>query len=105
MYQRSFTEGTSALPEGYSGSLFKEAAEENIPDEAPAEAVTAEPKRECKDSPLSHLPLGNLFSEGGLKLPHIGTEEILIIIAAGFLFFSADADKISALMLLALLFV
>lgn len=56
--------------------------------------------------------LGGLFGKGvrlgdsmSLRLPKIGTEEILLIAIALFLFFSKDGDKECAIMLLLLLLV
>ena len=55
---------------------------------------------------------GNLFGKGvrlgdsmSLRLPKIGTEEILLIAIALFLFFSKDGDKECAIMLLLLLLI
>ena len=42
---------------------------------------------------------------GEIKMPKIGTEEILILIAAAYLFFSKDGDKECAIILILLLFV
>ena len=57
---------------------------------------------------LSKLPFGNLLSNIGknskFSLQKIGTEEILIIATAAFLFFTKDGDKECAIMLLLLLF-
>lgn len=48
---------------------------------------------------------GGIFGNIGLTMPNIGTEEILIIATAAFLFFSKNGDKESALILLLLLFI
>ncbi len=48
---------------------------------------------------------GNIFKNTKFGLQKIGTEEILILAAAAFLFFSHDGDKECALMLLLLLFI
>ncbi len=48
---------------------------------------------------------GNIFKNTKFSLQKIGTEEILILAAAAFLFFSRDGDKECALMLLLLLFI
>ena len=117
MYSRSYSDGTVALPEGYSGTAFSEHRE-----------VTAEPT-EASVSPREPEPaeggdavatgasgfirggttVGGLFSgilgSCGLHMPKIGTEEILILAAAAFLFFSGGGDKECALMLLLLLFI
>ena len=55
--------------------------------------------------------LSGIFGDGGLlgglnlKMPKIGTEEILILATAAFLFFSKDGDKESAIILLLLLLI
>ena len=51
------------------------------------------------------FPSGKIPFLSSLSLPKIGTEEILIIAAAAYLFFSKDGDKECAIMLILLLFV
>ena len=57
------------------------------------------------------LPIRSLFTGGSpldlsrIKLPRIGTEEILIAGLALFLFFSKDGDRECAMLLLLLLFI
>ena len=57
---------------------------------------------------LSKLPFGSFLSDIGknskFSLQKIGTEEILIIATAAFLFFAKEGDKECAIMLLLLLF-
>ncbi len=48
---------------------------------------------------------GNLLGSTGIKMPKIGTEELLIIGIALFLLFNKDGDKECAIMLLLLIFV
>jgi hypothetical protein len=60
---------------------------------------------------FERLPLKSLFAAGApldvskMRLPRIGTEEILIAGLALFLFFSKDGDKECAVLLLLLLFI
>ena len=100
MYTRSFYPDepmSPVLPENYDGTAFTDS--EPIPQQEPKE----EPAQTASAIPL----LGGLnlpFLEG-LKMPKIGTEELLIIAVAGFLLFSKNGDKECALILLFLLFV
>lgn len=48
---------------------------------------------------------GSLFGIEGLRMPKIGSEELLILATAAFLLFSRDGDKECALILLFLLFI
>ena len=128
MYTRSYdNENRIKIPENYDGNAFFEAPE---PTEASLEPEKErEPLRAPWDTPkeilqkeesvptmagikgggifgkyLKKLPFGALkiFGDGGFKL---GTEEILIIGVALFLFFSGSGDKECAVMLLLLLLV
>lgn len=57
---------------------------------------------------LTNLPfLSGILGRGEstLKMPKIGSEEILILFAAAFLFFSKNGDKETALILLILLLI
>ncbi len=121
------------LPQNYDGTAFSEpeppAAAEPLP-EGEAASAAAEPavgrrknpweeQAEKPPSPeaesvmatVGKLPLfGRLFGKdipflSGLRLPKIGSEEILIIGAALFLLFSKDGDKECAVILLLLLLV
>ena len=102
-----------SLPEGYSGTAFGDSAERVT--EPRADTVTDIPDTDNESvstgvaSHSGRLPFGGLlsglFGERGLRMPRIGTEEILIIAAAAFLFFSDGGDKECALMLLLLLFI
>ncbi len=111
-----------------------ESKEEAAPQTAETSEVSAEPKKNPWEAlpppvPQSHenetekradgilagltgVPfLGRIFGKGmplglsSLRLPKIGTEEILIIGAAIFLFFSKDGDRECALILLLLLLI
>lgn len=114
MYSRNYFENelsSQALPENYVGTAFgsTESGEnrEDIPPTPytePESAVptAAKPKQTSRGGILGTLSLPFLDN---LKLPEIGSEEILIIAVALFLFFSQNGDKECALMLLLLLLV
>ena len=100
------------IPENYSGTSIKEEPNEERESEPtganPWEKISeSESEIEASKDVKRFFPpgLGKLFSRGGIKalLPSIGTEEILIIALAAFLFLSRDGDKECAVMLLILL--
>lgn len=113
MYSRSFypeVEETAGFPKNYDGTALLPPI---APQEPPAEH-SAEDIREVSAphgnfsggffSSLTHLPaFGELF--GKLKMPRFGSEEILILAVAAFLFFTKEGDKECALILLFLLFI
>ena len=122
MYSRSYyPESTDrpTPPENYDGTAFMERNEGEMLIEKTAEASVGE----SKDIPVQKsISSGGLFSDGipllsglfdkggllgglGLKMPSIGTEEILIIATAAFLLFSKNGDRECALILLLLLFI
>ena len=132
MYSRSYigSQGT-AIPDGYDGIAIKESeilektdtyeekrdvssnkSAENI---NPWEAKNLSEAEKSEESvgAFSHLgsSLGNLLGGvklpflSALKMPKIGTEEILILIAAAYLLFSKDGDKECAIILILLLFI
>ena len=130
MYTRSFlgNEEKLTVPENYDGNAFFDTAPQQSSQSIPP-VISTETKispgdtipkvteygdeeyEECggvvqmeRSSPLKFLPssLGNLFKLDSFKL---GSEEILIIAVAAFLFFSKGGDKECALFLLLLLFV
>ncbi len=118
MYSRNYFDTelpSSGLPENYVGTAFAEPPyeEQKIPEpEAPCDIC--EEKEEAATQCSAHATgpqSGSLF--GGIKLPfldtlkipEIGTEEILIIAVALFLLFSKDGDRECAVMLLLLLLV
>lgn len=117
MYSRSYYADEAsrvALPEDYDGTAFMEREPEETPEVAfiePVEEKTVEASNQNEGlfSGLGKIPLlSGLFGsgkEGGLKLPNIGVEEILILATAAFLFFSKDGDKESAIILLLLLLI
>ena len=126
MYTRSYdNEGRIKIPENYDGNAFFESPPPEMPPPAEKEKepliapwdAPKNPPPEEESVPtlakgaggifgkyLKKLPFGslNIFGEGGFKL---GTEEILIIGVALFLFFSGSGDKECAIMLLLLLLV
>ena len=111
MYSRSFypeTEEKTHLPENYDGTAF------GAPSAGEGESVPASlPEKMCEPESTKvglfggGLPiLSGLF--GGLpsiRMPKIGTEEILILTVAALLFFNKDGDRECAILLLALLFI
>ena len=113
MYTRSYSEVGVPLPEGYSGTAFREADETEIteaevsdtPESERGSKEAAETGAGALGSLLGRGSLGGLFKGIGLHMPSLGTEELLILAAAAFLFFSDWGDKECALMLLFLLFV
>ena len=131
MYTRSYRTDSSEpinIPENYDGVTFSSQNEE-ISFENEVE-VSAPPNKNPWEGPppprphtdadeggrglfggLGKLPFlsgifgGGSLPFGNLKMPKIGTEEILIIGAALFLFFSKEGDRECALMLLLLLLI
>lgn len=102
MYTRNYypeEQMSKVLPDNYDGTAFSESIS--------PEAVTKEETVDAGAIPI----LGSLFGKGaftlpaGLKMPKIGTEELMIIAVAAFLFFSKSGDRECALILLFLLFV
>lgn len=119
MYSRTYyPDGQEriALPENYDGTAFTEQAP--IPDVEEVTPTVADVQEKPPDggdsimTSLGRLPFlsgifgkGGLFGDGNLKFPKIGTEEILILATAAFLFFSKNGDRESALILLFLLLI
>ena len=125
MYTRSYDDNLGiVIPESYSGTAFKdtpkEAAEASVNEAVKDEKKQTNPwekdnvhseneeKYAQTGSFISKLPFKGFFSDifknTNFGLQKIGSEEILIIATAAFLFFSKDGDKECALMLLLLLF-
>ena len=124
MYTRSYPdkEGGIYIPESYGGTALRE-SERDLHNEPQTPAnQEGEEKNETIDTPvfslkedgllrgvLKKLPFvsvfGDLFENGKFGLQSLGTEEILIIAAAAFLFFSKEGDKECAIMLILLLFI
>ena len=111
MYSRSYyAEDTSrvALPGNYNGTAFMEQSTEEETFTEPLEEKTVEASRQDHGllGGFERMPLlSAFFGSGGLKMPSIGVEEILILATAAFLFFSKDGDKESAIILLLLLLI
>ena len=122
MYSRSYyPDGKINLPENYDGTAFLESTQETSKEATEVSLIEKEQKIPERgesgegDTVLAGFSgppiLSGLFGKGGLfgalnlKMPTIGTEEILIIATAAFLFFSKDGDKESALILLLLLLI
>ena len=127
MYTRNyFGEGDEGInpPEKYGGIAFSQPSEKEA--EATSTTIFEEKKQnpwetaqrsEVKKkeggsifSPLTKSPLLGGVLEGipflsELKLPKIGTEELIIIGTALFLFFSKEGDRECALILLLLLLI
>ena len=108
IYTRDFPERECAVevnvPEHYSGTAFADS-------EPPGEEFDVHNKTEPTGGFLASVPfLGKFFPRGifGTQINSsfkFGTEELLIIAVAAFLFFSKDGDRECALILLALLFI
>lgn len=123
MYSRSYYQDEEKLmpPENYDGTAFmpqeqKETAPVSAIPDFSAYIPPPEPDSKKEESHedtsilagLSNLPfLSGLFGKGDshLRLPRLGTEEILILAAAAFLFFSKSGDKETAVILLILLLI
>lgn len=117
MYTRPYfkdSEELASVPENYSGvAMSEEARAEPAPiDENVNPWESGEPRSEdaASASAISRGLLGgfsDIFRGGSVKnlLSGIGSEEILIIAVALFLFLSRDGDKECAVMLLLLLII
>ena len=108
MYSRSYyPEDTHpSLPDGYDGVAFSEGIDNITTDNQPSQEQKEAVSTSGGASILSGLfGSGGLFGIEGIKMPKIGTEEILIIATAAFLLFSKNGDKECALILLFLLFI
>lgn len=120
MYSRSYYPdgvGKVNLPQNYDGTAFIERESPEQEDSVQASFIDSpQGERDQKEESFfkglsGGSVLSGLFSKGGLlgglnlKIPEIGTEEILLIAIAAFLFFSKDGDKESAIFLLLLLLI
>jgi hypothetical protein len=127
MYTRTyFSEEAVRPPENYDGIAFKDSKSEEC--EAAAESCEAPPKenepiQECAAGEksgilrtiLDKLPFSNLFSgsphgaaifeKSKKAAERFGTEEMLLIALALYLFFSKSGDKECAIMLVLLIFI
>jgi hypothetical protein len=106
MYTRSFynDEMHPPLPDNYDGTAFTESGTE-------VSGEQTQNQDEKATTPTSSIPLlSGLFSGdmpllGGLRMPTIGIEEILIIATAAFLLFSKNGDRECAILLFLLLLI
>ena len=122
MYTRSYFSEDEAvrLPEKYDGTVFKENAEAlsepecKISEETVGTAVGEKSEESVFSRLFERLPFGSLFKKGKGAFPikldkcrieSFGTEELLIIAIALYLFFSKDGDKECAIMLAILVFI
>ena len=122
MYTRTYTEERSGIiiPDSYGGTALIENIQnekgngedrgKNPWEDAKKETNAANESEETAEafSPLSKIKvpsfLSNILNFGNFSLQKIGKEEILIIAAAAFLFFSKEGDRELAIILLLLLF-
>ena len=117
MYSRSYNDigGELNLPESYGGVALQGGfVKEHTDTEEKGEVLNEDVKKDDKAEPtfLGGV-LGGLLHKSGIsrlgeKIPFldkIGSEEILIILAALFLFLSKDGDKECAAALILLLFI
>ena len=124
MYSRSYYPDSErmSLPENYDGTAFMErptveaaedTVEQTVSDNVDSQVFKGTDEHQHRQqSPHESIPLlsgifgkGGLFGGLGLHSPTIGTEEILILATAAFLFFSKSGDRECALILLLLLFI
>lgn len=122
MYTRTYTEERSGIiiPDSYGGTALIENIQnekgngedrgKNPWEDAKKETNAANESEETAEafSPISKIKvpsfLSNILDFGNFSLQKIGKEEILIIAAAAFLFFSKEGDRELAIILLLLLF-
>lgn len=117
MYSRSYRDdgnGRPLPPPNYDGTAFmNDKIDEKIDTGGGVEENASNSETQAPETAEAFSGLGSilpksllgLFSGGGIRLPKIGVEEILIIATALFLFFSGDGDKECAVLLLLLLLV
>ena len=122
MYTRTYTEERSGIiiPDSYGGTALIENIQnekgngedrgKNPWEDEKKETNAANESEETAEafSPLSKIKvpsfLSNILGFNNFSLQKIGKEEILIIAAAAFLFFSKEGDRELAIILLLLLF-
>lgn len=122
MYTRSYAEEKSGIliPESYGGTAFSESnisarqvgEERHTSTQQESDITDQKNEREASVeetfNPISKIKipsfLSNIFNFNNFSLQKIGKEEILILTAAAFLFFSKEGDRELAIMLLFLLF-
>ena len=101
MYMRSYEDEKIPVPESYGGTAFNGTKE--APEEQAAETVASVRNSDLVGQLFS--PVLKLFGKEKLSMPHIGTEEIILIAAAAFLLFGKEHDFESALLLIFLVFI
>ena len=101
MYSRSYGAPDApvtpvSVPGGYDGVAFRETTPPEKEDEA------CEPA----SAPVSNIGtlFSGIFGGGKFSMPKFEAEDILLLVAAAFLFFTKDGDKECALLILILLF-
>ena len=112
MYTRSYYPDSASrpsLPDNYDGTALVNDMITDTPGDQHSinEYTEASAKNKQEGGSLVSGLLGGFLSGGsqGIRLPSIGTEEILLIGMAAFLFFSHDGDKECALLLMLLLLI
>ena len=110
MYTRPFfkDDESQCVPENYGGTAMSDSGdcEDTRSAYSPIEESECGCGTRCEDTHAdARKSILDALRDGGLKglIPNIGTEEILIIAVALFLFISRDGDKECAIMLLLLL--
>lgn len=105
MYMRSYEEEKIPVPESYGGTAFSEKCEiPSKPEEAEAYQASAIAKGRDIGGQL-FSPILKLFNKDGFNMPHLGTEEIILLATAAFLLFGKEHDIECALLLVALVFI
>lgn len=112
MYSRSYYPEQAerlSIPENYDGTALIEAPPQIIEEsiEPQSDFPVSADAHQASSLNLGKIPFlsGILGKDVGIRLPKIGTEEILIIATAAFLFFSKDGDRECAIMLALLLLI
>lgn len=119
MYTRPYSDERHGIviPDSYGGTALADSLSADSEDRgknpwenAESTQQTVEENEESEEAfaPTSKIQmpsfLSNIFKNSNLSLQKLGKEEILILTAAAFLFFSKEGDRQLALMLLLLLF-
>ena len=110
MYARSYYgdgEGAMNLPDNYVGEAFSDGERARTEENAEVCEECTQANTDARESG----GIGGILASLGLpfleriRMPRIGSEELLIIAAAAFLLLSKDGDRECAVMLLLLLFI
>lgn len=125
MYSRNFYQESGdqlSIPNNYDGTIFQERENQHFEPNVPEVSFNDAPDttvcnmQRCRENPppegKGRLPfLSGFFGRDGFlpglnfRMPKIGTEEILILVTAAFLFFSKSGDRECGILLLLLLLV